>query len=304
MYTGYAICLILDDQGDQLEARWWKRVGNSTRNEKRVIKFHDITLTIAETDYLALDKESTIKFCPNVCFESLRVLGVIDAAPQIYEISPTGLEFLKPAKLTIRIKEAIPGKEPFILRGYRHCQRIAWELVTNGVKTNKAKLKIVNTFSLYTYIFAKRETLARILSHINNSFCCRAYVFYRRSDLMETIDISVVLVSEFVNERDEEKIKKLKYHLDEGYVKGEKGKLKAVDTDRNLEMRLDFPGTRVKTIPYVFKVDLSELDSDGFVVSHFKRIAIENPAGGSVEVYELSSDENQLLWKLNIEGEI
>ena len=288
----YTICPILDGQGDLFKMKIIIVNGGD-------IKFDDITLTI-ESGCFNQSTEIKMKYCQNSSFNVLRDLKLIDAVPQIYEFSP--IEFSKPARLTIRFKNAISGNEPFILRGYHRCQRTVWELVINGVKAKKASMKIKNTFAFCTYIFARRETLARILGHINNLFACRAYIFYRRSTSMETIDISIVIVSEFVDEKTEE-IEKLNYHLKHGYVKGEKGNLKPIYTDRNLEMCLDLG---VEIAPFTFKIDSRQLDTVGFVVNHFEGIATtENLVSGSIKIsYESSSDGNELLWKLNVEGEI
>ena len=267
-----------------------------------VIKINDITLTIG-AKFLAQDTEITLKYCQDFCFKSLLDLCLIDAAPRVYEISPSGLKFLKPANLAFRFTNDTSNCEPFILHGFLKPdvdnQRIVWELVTEGVKANITTGFVtfeISGFSFYTYIIASRGALSRILSHLNSFFTCRAYVFYRRLPSMETIDLSVILVSEFVDEKREEEVEQLKYHSDEGYIKGEKGKLKPVNTGRSLEMCLDFPG--VESTRYSFTVNLAQLDSVGFVVDRFE--SIQNPAIGSVKIYESNSGENQLLWKLNV----
>ena len=243
-----------------------------------------------------------IKDDQKIAFKTL--LGLLDAVPRVVQFLPDGLKFLKPANLAIRFEtKTTSDSEHFILRGcYNHTyQRTVWELVTNGVDEDNlegvVKIKI-NRFSFYSYILASNGKLARILKHLNQSFTCRAYSFYRRLPGMDTIDISVVLLSEFVDEDKGEDIKQLKDHLEAGYVKGEKGLLKPVHTDRHLEMCLDFP--EIESTSFSFKVDQSELDSVGFTVDHFKRIAIKSPASGAVKISEMEQTAKKSLWVLNV----
>ena len=140
--------------------------------------------------------------------------------------------------------------------------------------------------------------IARILSHLNQSFTCRAYSLYRRLGTSDMIDIAVVLISEFLDDNNEEDIRQLKDHYDEGYTKGERGMLKRVDTDRRLEMFLDFPEVDGTSIS--FKVDQPQLDSVGFVIDDFKGISVKHPANGRVKVHEVPPTENRLLWNLNV----
>ena len=268
-----------------------------------VLNFDSITLTIG-AECLAQDTKITIKYCQNFCFKSLLDLRLIEAVPRVYEFSPNGLKFLKPANLTFRFRNAAYGREPFFLHGFRNLdnQRIVWKQVTDGVEIDNAselaKIKM-NSFSFWTYLLSSRGKFARLWSHLSCRFSCRAYVFYRRLPSMESIvDISVVLVSEFVDEKKEE-IEQLKHYLEGGYIEGERGTLKAVDTHCNLEMCLDFPGIE-STESYLFKVDLYQLDSVGFVIDHFEGTTLKNPASGSVKIYESNSDENKLLWKLKV----
>ena len=147
------------------------------------------------------------------------------------------------------MKTTHPGCEPFILHGFHNpeYQSTVWELVTDGVEVNNARKFVnvkINSFSFFTYILSKRGMLARLMSHLTCRFTCRAYVFYRRLQSMETIDISVVLVSQFVDEKKEE-IEQLKHYLEGGYIEGEKGKLKGVDTHCNLKLCLDFPDIEI-----------------------------------------------------------
>lgn len=262
---------------------------------------------------MALKTEINIKRLQTSSFNSLHDLRLIDAAPQIYEFTPNRLKFLKPATLTISFKNAISANGPFILHGShnKRYQKTVWELVEARNAEKLANVKIYG-FSFYTYIMARCGLLARILSHINNSFMCCAYVLYRKSASMEeSIDISVVIVSEFVYEekkKKKEELEQLNCHIRQGYVKGGEGmSLKPVDTERSLEMCLVF--TEGKSTSDPFTIGLRQLDTVGFVVHH-KVVAIENPVSGLVEIYETNSDvdENSLLWKLYLrrqnEGEI
>lgn len=268
-----------------------------------VIKKDDIILKIG-AGCLAKDTEITlIQDDQNSAFKALLDLGLVDAAPRVVEFLPDGLKFLKPADLTIRFEKTASDSELSILHGSYNCdyQGIVWQLVTNAIEDNSAEgvvnMKIYG-FCFYSYILAKRGRLARILSHLNHSFTCCAYAFYRRPS-MDTIDISVVMLSEFVDEKKKEDIKQLKDHFEEGYAKGDKGMGKRVHTKRPLEICLDFPG--VESIAFPFKVDQPELDKDGFVIDHFKGIAIKSPACGAVKISEADrSVENEFVWRMNI----
>ena len=239
----------------------------------------------------------------NFAFQSLLNLGLVNANPRVVEFLPDGLKFLKPAVLTIKFEKCDPDSELFVLHGSYNpdYQRTVWELVTNELEENNTEGVVnmkINGFCFYSYILAKRGKIARILSHLNQSFTCRAYAFYRRASV-DSIDISVVFVSEYVDKKKDENIKQLRDHLDEGYMRGEKGKLKRVHTDRGLEMLLHFPG--LEHDPFSFKIDQPELDKDGFVVEQFTVTPITRPAWGTVEIKEVHRRaENKLLWKLNI----
>ncbi|CAB4014829.1 Hypothetical predicted protein, partial [Paramuricea clavata] len=268
------------------------------------IKIEDITLSVGAG---CLDKDieiTLIKDDQNFAFKSLHDLGLVDAAPRVVEFLPDGLKFSKPADLTIRFENPISDSELFILHGSynRDYQRTVWELVTNDIEDNKAEGVVnmkINGFCFYSYVVARRWKIARILSHLNNSFSCRAYALYRRLPSLDTIDISVVFVSKFVDDDREEDIKQLRDHFKDGYVVGDKGKLKRVHTDRRLEMSLQFP--EVPSTPISFKVDKAELDDDGFVVDLFKRVAVNRPASGMVKISEVHrSVENKLLWLLDV----
>ncbi len=269
-----------------------------------IMQIHDIILNVGP-GCLAKDTEITlIKDDQNFAFKSLLDLGLVDSAPRVVEFLPDGLKFLKPADLTIKYEMSASDSELFVLHGSfnRDYQKTVWELVTNDINENTAEGIVnmkINGFCFFSYIFAKRGKLARILSHFNNSFSCCAYTLYRRIPSMDMIDISVVLLTQFVDDDEEEDIKQLKDHFEEGYVKGEKGKFKRVHTDRRLEMSLDFPG--VEKTSFAFKADQAELDSFGFAIDRFKGIAVKSPANGTVNIWEAHrSVESKLLWTLRI----
>ena len=297
-----------DDEGTKL-----KEIGESKRSpsdqisktitvDGGAIETDDLTFTaglgcLAEnTDIIVerVDRQFDI-------LKSLLDLGLVHAAPRVVEFSPGGLEFSKPVDLAIKFEKTATDSERFILHGFYNpiYQKIIWELVTNGVEENDEEgvihAKIIS-FSLYMFILSTRGKLARIISHLNHSFTCLAYSFFRRSPSKDTIDIAVVLVSEFFDDNKENNIKHL---LDERFVKGEKGVLKRVDTDHPLEMCLHFPG--IERPPYGFQVDQSLLDSVGFVIDHFKKITVTGPANGEVKISEKNrGDENESLWILNV----
>ena len=271
--------------------------------EGGVTEIADMVLSIGP-GCLENDTEITlIRDDENVAFQSLLNLGLVHTTPRVIEFLPEGLRFLKPAILTIKCKKSDQDSEHLVLHGSYNpdCQRTVWELVTNELEENNTEEVVnmkINRFCFYSYILAKRGKLARIMSHLNQSFNCRAYAFYRRASV-DSIDISVVFVSEYVDKQKDENIKQLQDHLDEGYMKGEKGKLKRVHTDRGFEMSLHFPG--LERDPSSFKIDEPELDKDGFVVEQFMVTPITSPAWGTVEIKEVHRRaENILKWKLNI----
>ena len=297
-----------DDEGTKLkEIGEWKRspsdqISKTITVDGGAIETNDLTL-IAGLGCLA-EKTDIIMERVDRQFDilkSLLDLGLVHAAPRVVKFSPDGLKFLKPVDLKIKFEKTLSDSQRFILHGFYNpvYQRISWELVTSGVEVNDVEGVIhvkINSFSLYMFIISTCTFLARILSHINQSFICLAYSFYRRSPPMNTIDIAVVLVSEFFYENEESNIKHL---LEEGFVKGEKGVLKRVNTDHPLEMCLHFPG--VETPPYPFQIDQSLLDSAGFVIDHFKKIAVMGQAHGEVKISEKQQgDENKSLWILNV----
>ena len=253
---------------------------------------------------LAEDTEITlIKDDRNYAFKSLLKLGLVNDVPRVIEFLPDGLKFLKPACLTVRFETKISDPELFILHGSynRDYHRTSWKLVPNDPEKKSVDGAVnvkIDEFCFYSFILAQRGMLARILSHLNQSFSCCAYSLYRRLGTTDMIDVSVVLISEFVDDNNEEDIRQLKGHYDERFTKGEKGMLKRVHTDRRLEMSLEFPG--VESAPISFKVDKPQLDSVGFVIDDFKGISVKNPANGRIKVYELHNIENRLLWDLSI----
>ncbi|CAB4022729.1 ---NA--- [Paramuricea clavata] len=254
----------------------------------------------------AEDTKITLKKQPDrdIAIKSMLDLGLLKVAPRDVEFLPNGLKFLKPADLTIRFRNTVSDSKPFILHGSyrRDYQKIVWEPVTNGIEVNNVEGIVnakINGFCLYSHILARCGMLGPIVSHLNHSFTCCTYVLYRRKPTMDTLDISVVIISEFVDDDKGEDIKQLKNHLDLGYIKGEKGVLKPVHTDRRLEMSLHFPG--VENFPFSFGVNESLLDSVGFVIDHFQEIAIKSPVRGKVKISEAQrSEKKELLWSMNI----
>ena len=233
--------------------------------------------------------------------KSLLDLGLVDAPPRVVKFSPDGLKFSKPVDLRIKFEKTAKDSERFILHGFYNpvYQKIIWELVTNGVQENDEKGVIhakINSFSLYMFFLSTYRFLAQILNYINQSSICQACSFFRRSPSMGTIDIAVALVSELFDENKENNIKHL---IAAGFVKGEKGVLKRVDTDCLLEMCLHFPG--IETPPYPFEVDQYLVDSVGLVIDHYKKIPVMAPANGEVNIRKtVRRNENESLWILNV----
>ena len=265
-----------------------------------VIRKDDVTLTIAP-GCLAEETEITLKkHDQSMDFKSLLDLGLIDTLPYVFELLPDGLKFLKPAHLTIRFEaKTTIDSELCIL--HRTHEDTVWEQVANDIEENIAKgiarMKI-NRFSFWSYFMAWGGELARFLSHINNSFSCCAYVFYRRQQAMNPLEISVVLISEFVD-TNQETPRQLQYHKNKKYIQGGEGVLKTVHTNLQLEISLRFPG--IERPPYPFTVDLRLLDSVGFVVNEFEAVDINGPANGLVEVHEVQRNgEKNILWRLNV----
>ena len=271
------------------------------------ITLDDFTLVIGP-GCLAEDTEiKLINDDQNNDFTSLISTGLVKDDPRVVRFFPTGLQFLKPADLFIRLpsKRFLHRLKFFIVHGtyHREYQETTWELVTNGIEEcdDERTMNVkVNNFSFYSYILTTRSKLAQILSHLNHSFTCRAYAFYRRVSGLDTIDISVVLVSEFIDETTGEDVKQLKDHRDKAdYILGEKGMLKRVRTNRPISMILDF--SDIENISVEFEVGESELDSIGFVADHFKRVKIDRPACGEVRITEIEENtENKSLWRLNV----
>ena len=268
-----------------------------------IINVDDVTLEIGPRCLVEDTEVTLINDNQNIDFKTLLEQGLTDTRPRVFEFLPDGLKFLNPAHLTIRF-EAKPSQdsELFILHGSNKDdhQGTVWELVNEeSIEVNSAgQVKMeINGFCFYTYFKAKRGKLARILSHLNKSFSCRAYVFYRR--MMNTIDISVVMISDHAEKNQKEIAQQLQDHLEQGYIQGEKGMLKPVQTMRQLEINLHFPG--IQRPSYLFEVDVPHLDSVGFVVDHFKEIVISRPANGAVEIHELQrNEEKDRLWRLKV----
>ena len=276
----------------------------TTSSRRRgVIVLDDFMLQI-RPGCLAEDTEITLtNYEQKFDFKSLVHLDLVAALPRVVEFLPNGLKFLEPANLTIRLKKSLQSNfEPFVLHGFYDDvhQKVIWELVTSDVTHSNEEGQVnvkINGFCFFSYILAKRGLLARILSHVNHSFTCCAYVLYRRQGLLNTISIAVVMISEFVEDGEEENIKQLKDHFKEGYERGEKGMLKRVHTNRRLVLRLDFSGVASTCS---LGVDQAQLDSVGFVVDHFKGIAIKRPVSGTVKISEARGNGSKLLWNLGV----
>ena len=274
--------------------------------EGGVLVIDDVILYIGN-GCLAEDTEiAMIKDDQRADFKSLQDMGLIQRIFHVIKFLPSGQKFLKPADLTINFQKSSADSELLILHGTfdQECERVVWELVTNNIEESTEK-GIVNVkihgFCFYCFILAMRGVVARILSHVNHSFSCCAYAFHRRVSQTDKIDISVVLVSDFVDEHEEKDIKQVKDHHKKGYVEGDKGMLKRVSINYPIQVSLDFPGIDINTRCVLVKVDQPELDSVGYVIDYFKGSAIGNPASGTVNVSEVhSDDEINLLWKLNI----
>ncbi|XP_028404382.1 uncharacterized protein LOC114527015 [Dendronephthya gigantea] len=319
--TSYGMLVEEDESADDHKSefkpkkhrRRSRTVSTSTRRVKKnitpeggVMKLDEAVLRIG-AGCLVEDTEITmINDSENLDFKSLVDLDLISAMPSVFEFLPDGLKFLKPAdlELTIRLKRIAPDLELFLLRGsYNHnYEKMIWELVADGIDENKTDGVInvkIDGFSVYTFFSAMRGLISRILSHLNYSFTCVAYAFFRRLPPIDKIDFAVVLVSEFVDEYEEKDIKQLKDHLKEGYIKSDKGMAKRVQTDRSLQMHLDFSG--IELSPFVFEIDQPQLDSIGYVIDHFKGVSIESPASGNIKIGEEVCDINsEFLWKLKI----
>ena len=269
-----------------------------------VLSIDDITLNIGPGCLLQDTEMTLIKDDHNFDFKSLVDLGLVNNVLRVFELLPDGIKFSKPAILTFKFETIPPVSDLFILHGSYNteCQRTVWKVVTNEIKlrTEEGVVDIkIDGFCFYSYIMAKRGKLARILSHLNHSFACCAYVFYRRKPAMNTIDISVALISDFVDEEEKGNFKQMLDHEKEGYIKGDKGMAKRVHTNRRLEMSLNFP--EFEFAPFSFKVDQPELDSVGFVIDRFKGTAIQSPARGNVNISEVDSGvENLALWTLDV----
>ncbi|XP_028404377.1 uncharacterized protein LOC114527013 isoform X2 [Dendronephthya gigantea] len=270
------------------------------------VKLDDFILTIG-AGCLAEDTEITLKNGEQH-FDFTSLKDLVRDTPRVVEFLPNGLKFLKPAELTIRpMRVEVLDLELFVLHGYHSdiYDKVVWELLSSGISgINEKKIGTINVeiygFCFFSYILARRGRLARILSHLNHSFTCRAYVLHRRRPA-NTMDIVVVIVSEFVDDGEEGDIRQLKDHIGEGYERGEKGRLTRVHTNRRLVMSLVILG--VETNPYRFKIDRSQLDSVGFSVNHFRGIASEQRENKTVKISEACED-GECLWELDVHGAV
>ncbi|XP_028392646.1 ankyrin-1-like [Dendronephthya gigantea] len=273
-----------------------------------VIQLDEVTLEIpagslTEDTKITLAKKDPRDFIPN----SLQRLRLPVARQRAVELLPRGLKFLKPAVLLIRSKWTVFNSKHFILHGSYNDnqQKMVWNVMTHDINSDEDKevlIAKINGFSVVSDIFLTiRGMFARIQCHYNYSFVCRAYVLYRRQRSMAAIDIAVVLISEFVDVNDEEDIKQLKDHFDEGYLIGEKGSLTRVNTDRRLQICINFLG--VESNQDSFKINQILLDSDGYVyaINNISGVALAGPVDGNVEIRE--EIEDVLLWKLTVREE-
>ena len=271
------------------------------------VEIADIILHI-DAGCLAKDTEITLRINDrHVDLKTLLDLGLIQRASNVVEFFPNSLKFLKPADLKFQYGKIHSDNELFVLRGsYSDNQKTVWELVHSDMIhecTEKGVVMVkIEDFSLYCYIVAMRGRLSRIFSHLHKSFTCFAYALYRRVSISE-IDISIVLVSEFVREDEKKAIKQLNDLYKEGYVKSDKRTAKRLQIDSYLQLCLGFP--EYKGGPFSFLVDELQLDSIGYVIDHFKRIPIKYPAKGTVTISDVYSVENStnksgLPWVLNI----
>ena len=266
-----------------------------------VLSIDDITLSVGPGCLLQDTEMTMIKDDNNFDFKSLVDLGLVDNIPRVVGLLPDGIKFSKPAILTFKFETIPPDSDLFILHGSynRDNQRTIWEVMTNDIEERTAEGVVdikINSFCFYSYIMARHGKLARILSNLNHSFTCCAYLFYRRRPPMDTIDISVVLVSDFVEKENDGNFKQLIDHKEEGYIKAGRGLGTHVHTNRRLQVSLHFPD--YKCNPFQFKISKSELDKYGFLVNHFKSIAIKSPARGKVKLSEVK--RKKILWDVDV----
>lgn len=270
------------------------------------VSIDDVTLRIWP-GCLAVSTEITLrKLDLNAAFESLLYLGLVNAWPQVVDFRPDGLKFLKPADLTITVEEIASESKMFILHGFYkdNHQKIVWEKVNNEIKENTTEGVVnmkIDGFCFYCYFVAVcKLRVDRFLSHVNRSFICCAYAFYRRRNRKETIDISIVLVSEFIDENWRD-IKQIKDHIDECFIKSDKGFGKRICTDKRLKICLtDFSDFHSET--FSGEIDQCQVDKNGFVVNQFNGSLIKYPARGNVKISMAHpGEEDELLWKLNID---
>ena len=144
--------------------------------DRGVMEIDDITLKFGP-GCLAKDTEITLIIDDrNLAFnKSLHKLGLVNVIPQVIECLPDGLKFLKPAWLTVRFETKISDTELFILHGSynRDFQKIIWKLLPNDVEkksVNRAVNVTINKFCFYSFILAQLGVIARIFSHLNQSF--------------------------------------------------------------------------------------------------------------------------------------
>ena len=93
-----------------------------------IMEIDDIELNVGP-GCLAEDTEITIKDVQNPAFKSLLDLDLVKAVPRVVEFLPDGLQFLKPAKLSIKYEKITSDAELCILHGSNNSddERTVWE---------------------------------------------------------------------------------------------------------------------------------------------------------------------------------
>ncbi|XP_046855911.1 U-box domain-containing protein 52-like [Xenia sp. Carnegie-2017] len=220
---------------------------------------------------------------------------------------PNGLHFLKPAQLQININgergfsEIALEKIVALYGSYSNDkQKMEWQQVED-IDLNESRILLnISKFSWYSFIEASLSLIPRILCHLNHFFQAYAYVLHRRSSETGTLDIKVVFVSSFVREKlGDSPMINLAKDWEDFHGNNNNEDIIDINTDRNHEIQLNFQGKELDS--YTFEIDISKLDNGGFVVHHFKRIQVNFPAKGQLEVKESGNKNSK--WKLNVDEE-
>ena len=270
------------------------------------LQARNITLTVGEG---CLSKETEITMIldepgfRNRTFKPLYESGLLKALPLIVECLPRSLKFLKLVALSAQMGKNILN-ELFILRGSydKERERIIWNVVVEDVEVNSKEGSVsvkLSCFDTWSYIMTAPENIARILSHLNNSFNCMAAVLYRRIPTFPMIDVAIVLFSEYIVAQQKNDSLLNSIAAEHSYHVGEKSSFKRFDTQRCHEMCIEFPGIKT-TDAVTFHVDVPHLDSLGMIVDHFQDVPCEFPARGRVDIYEVHRTGKTVLWSLNI----